>query len=403
MVMETRSRRHALQQQPQQKQEKSIHDSNENALALSRKNNNSGKEITPSLKYACNKGRSEKENLLEEIYTNPKSPACYTNVEQVYAAAQKHNVGQKIDRNSVSRFLQSRPEYTRHRKIIRRFPRLPTIAAGFHTDWHCDLADFQRICGSNNGYRYLLVCIDCLSRQLFVEPLLRKSAVIMEQAFKKIFDRSKYVPWRIYTDQGLEFRNDCVQKLFSHFGIAHRIMITSPKFHASMAERAIQTVKGRLWRYFTHRRTHRWLDVIQTLVTAINNSPHSALPGGMSPSNVTCKNAQQVRRQLWSKAGIQAEVTKACEFAAVKFPKYGNSRYKILRVGDRVRIENTKHVFEKGYLPRFSGEIFRIARVRCGDLRIAPTLPVTYRLVADADGTPVPSWFYKNELSIVLP
>ena len=336
---------------------------------------------------------------LSDIYANPQSSACFTSTRPILAALAKKNPSQitEINRKAVEQFLHSLPAYTRHRRIVRRFPRLPTIALGLHTDWHADLADFQRICGANRGFRYLLVCIDCLSRQLFVEPLRRKTANEMLQAFKAIFTRSKFIPWRIYTDHGLEFRNAPVQKLFHVHGISHRLMHTSPKIHASMAERVIQTLKGRLWRYFTHHRTHRWLDVIQQLAGAINSSPHSALPGGMGPADVTFANVQAVRRQLWARAGLQTASIMATAIAVNK-KLCGRPP---LKVGDRVRIESNKHVFEKGYIPRFSDEIFRITRVRQGDNRLAPSLPITYRIAEESNDDPVPGWFYKNELSRV--
>lgn len=45
---------------------------------------------------------------------------------------------------------------------------------------------------------------------------------------------------------------------------------------ASMAERFIQTLKGRIERYFTENKTKKWIDVLQKISSALNNSVHKS-------------------------------------------------------------------------------------------------------------------------------
>jgi len=58
--------------------------------------------------------------------------------------------------------------YTLHRRVVRKFKRMPTLAPGLHTEWQADLSVFNRISSQNRGFNYLLVCIDTLSRQIFL-------------------------------------------------------------------------------------------------------------------------------------------------------------------------------------------------------------------------------------------
>ncbi|XP_067205393.1 uncharacterized protein [Linepithema humile] len=60
------------------------------------------------------------------------------------------------------------------------------------------------------------------------------------------------------------------------------------------------------------------------------------------------------------------------------------------RVGDSVRVSKFKTVFEKGYTPNWSTEVFKIATVQ-------RTNPVTY-LIKDYRGDPVAGGFYEYEL-----
>ena len=65
-----------------------------------------------------------------------------------------------------------------------------------------------------------------------------------------------------------------------------------------------------------------------------------------------------------------------------------------LRVGDFVRISKTKRNFEKGYLPNWTQELFRVTGV------IKSQSPVTYK-IEDLDGEPIKGTFYSQELQRV--
>ncbi|KAL3085413.1 hypothetical protein niasHT_036145 [Heterodera trifolii] len=262
-----------------------------------------------------------------------------------------------VERAKQNPQLTTQRTYTLHRQAKRRYRRLPTLAPGLHTEWQADLAIFDRLGKQNRGYKYLLVCIDTLSRQVFVEPVKTKTSANMINAFEHIFKRSKYIPWKVLTDQGKEFTARAVQQFFRTKDVEHFCMLTSPQFHAGMAERANRSIKERLYRYFTEQNTYKWIDVVQDIVCAINHSQNSSI--GMRPVDVNFKNAEALRQKLHD----------AAENVVRRQPKY--------RVGDRVRIEKYKHVFQKGYLPRFSNELFTVAEVH------SERSPVVYRLRDD--------------------
>ncbi|KAL3087918.1 hypothetical protein niasHS_009480 [Heterodera schachtii] len=292
---------------------------------------------------------------LKFLYKDLSSPVAFTSAEPLLREARKTQP--KINRADVQNYLATQRTYTLHRQAKRRYRRLPTLAPGLHTEWQADLAIFDRLAKQNRGYQYLLVCIDTLSRQVFVEPVKTKTSVNMIRAFGRIFKRSKYIPWKVLTDQGKEFTARTVQHFFRAKDVEHFCMLTSPQFHAGMAERANRSIKERLYRYFTERNTYTWIDVVQDIVRAINHSPNSSI--GMRPADVNFKNAEALRQKLHN----------AAENVVRRQPRY--------RVGDRVRIEKYKHVFQKGYLPRFTNELFTVAEVH------TERSPVVYRLRDD--------------------
>uniref|UniRef100_A0A914NKG1 Integrase n=1 Tax=Meloidogyne incognita TaxID=6306 RepID=A0A914NKG1_MELIC len=227
-----------------------------------------------------------------------------------------------------------------------------TLAAGLHTEWQADLSIFDRLSSQNKGFKYLLVCIDTLSRMIFVEPVKSKHSDKMIEAFKRLFSRIKIVPWKLLTDQGLEFTAKEVKKYFKSIDMEHFSMFTSPQWHAGMAERANRSIKERLYRYFTEKRTLKWVDVIQDIVNAINNSFNSSI--GMRPIDVTYKNAEGLRLKLKEQAReeVAPKRWKHTDFA----------------VGDKVRL--------------------------------VPHQRPTYRL-SDKEGELIRGWFYANDLCLV--
>ena len=101
----------------------------------------------------------------------------------------------------------------------------------------------------------------------------------------------------------------------------------SGKTKATIAERAIRTLKTRLARYFTESGTTKWISVLDQFVNNINNSIHSSI--NMAPNDVTLDNAAEVRKRLYGEASASAD----CK----------------LKVNDLVRIPLEKNIFAKGF------------------------------------------------------
>ena len=223
---------------------------------------------------------------------------------------------------------------------------------------------------ANSGFKYSLVFIDVFSKMCYVEPMKDKHALTTLVAFEKIFRRLPFTPNHIITDVGTEFYNWQVQKLFTENGIVHYSLRGQHK--ASVAERMIQTLKGRLEKYFWKNKTKRYLDVLQTIVDNYNRTPHRSI--GMAPVKVNRSNTEQVFKKMYKDYPIKTD------------PR--------LRVGDKVRIARLKTIFEKGYTRRWSEELFTIvsAKSRGG---------VDYYKVADENGNTLPRQRYYFELNLV--
>jgi Integrase core domain len=316
------------------------------------------------------------DRLLNKLYNNPKSTSCFTSIEPLLREARRQDF--KISRKEVKDYLSRNSTYTLHRRVVRKFKHLPTIASGLHTDWQSDLCDLADVVGENRGFRYLLVCIDVLSRKIFISPLRRKTPEHMISALKKCFESAEALPWILYTDEGTEYASSAINKFYKTHDIKHVCLVTSPRFHCGIVERANRTIKERLYRYFTKAGTYHWLNIVDKLINSINCSYHSGID--MAPNDITYDNCAMVRDRLLKRTAILNDKARR--------------RLTRFRLGDRVRVEKYKHIFVKGYLPTFTNEIFTVKHV------LQHHHPHTYRLI-NSKGDELREQFYANELCYV--
>jgi hypothetical protein len=309
------------------------------------------------------------ERILSDVFYNLSSPAAYSAVDKVYKEARKRN--SSITRKDVKDFLAKQRTYTLYRDVKRKGKKLKTIPSFLNTDWAADLAVMIKFRKENDENNYLLVCIDMLSRMLYAEPVKTKSPKHVISSFDKIFERANVRPWHLLTDKGLEFNAKECMRYWEKMDI-HKYTSENPILHATMAERSIRTIKERLFKYMSEKGTTKWIDVIQDIISAINNSIHTTT--GMRPIDVNYKNASDLYEKLYT----ETQKSKA------KF-----------KVGDTVRIEKHKGAFDKG-LSKFTDEIFTVAKV------LSNHNPVVYRL-KDDEGEEIKGIFYSNDLCRASP
>ncbi|XP_015604040.1 uncharacterized protein LOC107271941 [Cephus cinctus] len=94
-----------------------------------------------------------------------------------------------------------------------------------------------------------------------------------------------------------------------------------------------------MWMQFSLQGNHRWLDILSDLLSSYNSSKHRTI--GMKPTDVTARNEKDLLQRVYKKFKVKT---------TLKRPKF--------KVGDRVRISKFKHIFEKGYTPNWTTEIF---------------------------------------------
>lgn len=255
-----------------------------------------------------------------------------------------------------------------HAPARRNFPRRRVVVRGFDDLWQADLVEVQSYAKENRGFRYILTVIDVFSKYAWAVPLKSKGASDVTKAFTGILETDGRVPQNLQTDMGKEFYNKDFQKCMKKHTINHYSTFSVMK--ASVVERFNRTLKNAMWKSFSLNGGYRWTNILGTLVADYNRRKHRTIQ--MRPIDVTRKDEKHLLATAYDDSSMKM----------IKPAKF--------KIGDKVRISKFKSVFDKGYTPNWSAEVFEISGIK-------RTKPVVYFL-NDYKGDPIAGGFYELEL-----
>ena len=319
-------------------------------LRSRRINENENDTIPPPPQPQHQIKRLDGQEYFNRLYSDLTQPGAYTRKILKY-----------LRRNQThSLFKRKRRKFPR-RKIVTRYP--GNIVQS-------DLIDMQKFSGSNSGYNFILVVIDCFSKKLWTRSLKTKRGDETATALRSILESMKYPVQTMIFDEGLEYVNQYVSNLLNEFNI-HSYHIKS-RLKASTAERVNRTIKQALWKIFHETKKTRWVDVISEVVDNYNKTYHTTIK--MAPDEVTWENRKQVFKN--------------------SFPKFKDKIKCRLAKGDKVRVQLNKDVFDKGYTQNWSDDIFTV------EAAFQKNGLCWYR-IKDEDGNIYPKYKYFYELNKV--
>lgn len=263
-----------------------------------------------------------------------------------------------------------------HKPARRQYPRRPTTSKGFRDLFQADLVEMQPYFRENSNFRYMLTVIDVFSKFAWARPLKNKTSTSVTNAMRnilqskdgQIFKPPKY----LQTDRGTEFYNNTFQNMIKTYNISLYSTYSNKK--AAVVERFNRTLKAKMWREFSATGSYKWIDILDDLVREYNHSKHRTI--GMRPIDITLEDGQYLLDR-------HSSIKNKRPRGKVKF-----------KLGDSVRISKLKGVFEKGYTPNWSTELFVIDK-------ILPTTPITYQL-KDYKGNRIQGGFYNEEIQKTL-
>ena len=133
-------------------------------------------------------------------------------------------------------------------------------------------------------------------------------------------------------------------------------------------ERFNRTLKSNMWKKISLQGSYKWIDILPELISKYNNTKHQTI--GMKTKDVNHENELIVLQRFFNGKCVRDK------------PKF--------KVSDKVRISKYKHIFEKGYTPNYTKEVFKVEKIK-------PSFPFTYELKG-YQGNSISGGFYEFEL-----
>ena len=244
--------------------------------------------------------------------------------------------------------MEQLKQYTKElqSRALKNFPRRHIITSYPNDIWSSDLLDVSTFKKNNKNITFLLIIVDIFSRYAYVIPLKNKEGITVLDGFKTLNE----TPDNLMVDEGKEFYNKdvkdwCKEK---HINMYH----TYSGLKSVIAERFNRTLRDLMFQYMNGNNTKVYIDALPMIIKKYNETIHKSL--NETPSEVYFNN---------------------------KVPKhkvYVEEKEQKFNIGDYVRISKSKRMFEKGYTPKWSNEVFKIIGVDTKQLPIMYSIEDLY-------------------------
>jgi hypothetical protein len=277
---------------------------------------------------------------IKEIYIATGYPAA----QRLYDIAKKK--GLNVSKAEIVKFISEQQVAQLHAKPVDpKKHQVPITTSAPSRDFQMDLLDESAYKHNNRGHNWCFILEDIFNRRIYVQAIKTKSPKDVLPAIEAGFEKLG-VPMRISSDDGNEFKG--VVGLF----LESKGVLLDAKAHLhtrlGIIDSLSRFIKNSFSKHFTATRSTNWIDYIPMLVDGYENTPHSSLPKGMSPQEALDPIASTLVRDHQHQRIIAArEGKKPMQFV----------------VGDKVRVLKRKALFDKGYLTKYSTEIFTITSI----------------------------------------
>jgi hypothetical protein len=277
---------------------------------------------------------AEKEKIIESVYYNRVSG--FGSVNDTFRQAKEKDASITI--NDVKEYLnklkhkQTHFTYKKYNSFVSPHPLF---------EIEIDLIDLTSKAEENNGYRYGLVGIDNFTKYAHVVPIKSKKPGDITKAMEEILNKIG-ISKQVYSDQEGSFHSPEFIKLMNKHGIKHVMVVGK----AHVVERFNRTLKEKLTERLEAlgEDTDKWTSHLTEVVNKYNNTEHRTIK--MTPAEARKdKNTPDVSFNLWKQSKR-------------------DRIYPELKIGDNVRVMLRKDNKTKGYFPKWSGEVYKVAYIK---------------------------------------
>jgi Integrase core domain len=284
--------------------------------------------------------KDQLEKLLEE-YNYPGKAKFLRIVKDTY--------GGVITRQDVVDFLKKDTVTQQYQATKKKKASGHITAMETNELWNVDIFDMSAYEKGNEGYKYMLACVDVFSRRAYTEKMKTKDSIAAREAFEKVLTRLKGEKPRsilIDNDAGFLSEDNRAGETFAEMlekkGIA--LQTNALKDHKAMG--IIDNFAKRIHEIMNKQKLRDksidWINKMRAVETRYNKDVHKGL-GDIAPNDVEKpENHEKV---------LELNIEK----------DQGNITKTDLVAGDKVRVNVLKNnANAKGTDPKWSGKVFTV-------------------------------------------
>lgn len=287
---------------------------------------------------------------LEEIYNKYNFPG----MNKLFQLAEDE--GLNVKRSDVQKFIKNQKVSQVFSQPVKKPGHI--VAFHPHEKIQMDLIDMSKFKNNNKGFAYLLFVIDVFTRQVYIYPIKNKTISEIENQLEKHFS-SINKPSYITSDSEPAFLSKQIQELLNNNNIYHNVVDKGNHKALGVIDRAILTIKQAIYERIFDKGNTRYIDELQSVVDAYNNTPHEGL-NNLKPNKV--KDNIDTVQILNHRKYRESQKSQ---------PKF--------KVGDIVRVQVQKTVFSRGFDKQYSQNTFTIEKIELNFAKLSNGNVVPFR------------------------
>ena len=128
-----------------------------------------------------------KEELLKKLYYDLKNLVAYAGKFKLLQEAKKYDAD--TSKEDVKEWLILQLAYTLHKPIRLNFKTRPVVVHQIDEQWQTDLVVTSKLSKHNDGFKFIIVVTDILSKYAWLEPL-KSTHIAIKNALEHIFSET---------------------------------------------------------------------------------------------------------------------------------------------------------------------------------------------------------------------
>ena len=307
-------------------------------------------------------------NHIKKVYeaNNFKKTNLYKKVNALHPDIAQRHVTSFLKQDYTTQLTQTKHKQEAKGHIVATTP---------NELWQFDILDLSRYSRRNNGFRYLLACVDVFTRKAYLEEMMKKDAINVKDAFEFILKRAHVQPHSLLSDQDGAFLGGEFGEYIKTKQIVLNTNALRDHHVMGIIDNFAFRIKNILTKGFLNEKNVEWRSKIQQIVDNYNKDETTAL-GGLAPDEAGKKELGPEEKPP-NKPESPDEKKQRGLRNATRLSNYEtvlnlnldkraeNNQVASLSVGDKVRATTIKNpALHKGTDPKWSDEVFEVSMVK---------------------------------------